>query len=182
MNKSERDIQIALARFFDSRANLVVPNVSWGLMPHECDVVVLTQAGYCIEVEIKISKADLKADLKKEHGHNPRGYDGANIHKLFFAMPDKMDTAECHALVPAKAGIIFVDEKGNCRTARPGEKNGFPKWEDRQRFALARLGAIRIWDLMRIARDRCDENKGMREEIKALEESIRAAKKVLDFA
>ena len=46
--------------FFNYRANLIVPNISWGLGLHECDLLVLTSSGYATEIEIKVSKADLK--------------------------------------------------------------------------------------------------------------------------
>jgi len=65
---TSKEIEILVADYFNYRANLIVPNVSWGLGVHECDILVLTKAGYAWEVEIKTSVADVKADLKKSTG------------------------------------------------------------------------------------------------------------------
>ena len=61
------EMEIAVMRWLGIRQNLVVPNVSWGLLNYEADVVSLTPSGYATEVEIKVSKADLLADFKKGH-------------------------------------------------------------------------------------------------------------------
>ena len=67
------EMECAVARYMDFRTNLVVPNVSWGFEVHECDLLIVTKTGYAYEVEIKRSKADLKKDIEKKHGHNSRG-------------------------------------------------------------------------------------------------------------
>ena len=73
------EIELAVAHYFDPRRNIIVPNVWWGMgFNYECDLLVLTKAGYAYEVEIKTTKSDLKADLKKEHGHK-----SDKIRKLF---------------------------------------------------------------------------------------------------
>jgi len=61
------DIEFAVAKYFNFRKNLIVPNVSWGFNIHECDLLIVRKSGYAIEVEIKISKSDFKADFKKIH-------------------------------------------------------------------------------------------------------------------
>lgn len=55
------DIELATASHFDSRANLIVPNISWGMgLDHEIDLAIVNpKSGYMREVEIKISKSDL---------------------------------------------------------------------------------------------------------------------------
>ena len=67
------EMECRLADYFGYRKNLIVPNVYWGLDMHECDLLVLSQAGYATEIEIKISIADLRADAKKVHGHRSGG-------------------------------------------------------------------------------------------------------------
>ena len=60
------EIEVVVAQYFDPRRNVIVPNVWWGWgLRHECDLVVMTKTGYAYEVEIKVSRSDLKADLKK---------------------------------------------------------------------------------------------------------------------
>jgi hypothetical protein len=65
MTWSENSIAGALARqTFNRKYLVVVPNCNW--TGHECDLLVVTENLRIIDVEIKISRADLKADAKKE--------------------------------------------------------------------------------------------------------------------
>ena len=141
------EMEITLASYFDYRKNLVVPNISWGLRLnnkplHECDLLILTNAGYLWEVEIKISKADLLADKKKYHGH----YHPA-IRKLYFAIPEYLALEVEH--IPQRAGIIIVETSLNhwCNTIRDPVVNEGYKLEDHEKFKMAKLGAMRIWGL-----------------------------------
>lgn len=65
MTWSESSIARALAhQTFNRKYLVVVPNCNW--TGHECDLLVVTENLRIIDVEIKISRADLKADAKKE--------------------------------------------------------------------------------------------------------------------
>ncbi|WP_026384689.1 hypothetical protein [Achromobacter xylosoxidans] len=65
MSWSETSIARALARqTFNRKYLVVVPNCNW--TGHECDLLAVTENLRIIDVEIKISRADLKADAKKE--------------------------------------------------------------------------------------------------------------------
>lgn len=65
MKWSENSIARALARqSFNRKYLVVVPNCTW--TGHECDLLVVTENLRIIDVEIKISRADLKADARKE--------------------------------------------------------------------------------------------------------------------
>lgn len=65
MTWSENSIARGLARqTFNRKYLVVVPNCNW--TGHECDLLVVTENLRLIDVEIKISRADLKADAKKE--------------------------------------------------------------------------------------------------------------------
>ena len=66
------EIEEAVARYYDYRSHIIVPNVSWGWDIHECDLIVVRPSGYAIEIEIKRSRADIKADGDKRHGHVDR--------------------------------------------------------------------------------------------------------------
>ena len=63
------EMEIALMRKFDVRRNIIVPNICWGMNLHECDLLSITKKGYATEIEIKVSKPDLRADRDKTHGH-----------------------------------------------------------------------------------------------------------------
>jgi len=58
------EMEIALVRFFNYRTNLIVPNVHWGMNMHECDLLMVSKAGYCTEIEIKVTRADIKRTRK----------------------------------------------------------------------------------------------------------------------
>lgn len=148
------EMECALANWFDYRVNLIVPNVYWGFGydMHECDLLIVSKAGYVTEVEIKISRADLKADAKKSHGH-----ENQRIKYLYFAVPTALEEAALE-FAPERAGIIVVrndfpgaDRVGpRCRRVRePSAIKHVSKMTDRERYKVARLGALRIWKLKR---------------------------------
>jgi hypothetical protein len=140
------EMECLVARFLNYRVNLVVPNVSWGMGLHECDLLVCTKAGYLWEVEIKVTKADLKRDAAKWHGHR-----NDRIKHLLFAIPAYLE--DCAELVPAHAGIITVAPKGERvwgrvrRLREPATNKAAQPISAAERYTLARLGAMRIWSL-----------------------------------
>ena len=137
------EIEIAVAYRFGIRQNVIVPNVSWAIFnDRECDLVILNKNGYCSEVEIKISRSDLVKDKEKWHHHNP----GTYFKYLWFALPEKLEKDIIH--VPNQAGILIVLKNGVVKQIRQSQINNRARklsYEDR--YKLARLGAIRIWDL-----------------------------------
>ena len=137
-------MEIAVAHHFGVRANLIVPNISWGMFNHECDLFVLTGAGYGYEVEIKVSKHDLIKDEEKPHGHySPK------IKYLFFAVPDYLEKHIEH--IPERAGIIIVTKRDDghiyCERIRKPKKNYNYSFDISERYQIARLGAMRIFGL-----------------------------------
>ena len=144
------EMEVALAHFLDYRTNLIVPNVHWGTNFHECDLLVVSRAGYLTEIEIKISRADLKADKKKWHEHK-----GSQIKRLFFALPSYLENSI--DLVPDRAGIILVRPRDSdaaptwmprCRELRPSEwQPRAPKISAEDQYKIATFGARRIWGL-----------------------------------
>ena len=151
------EMEVALANWFDYRVNLIVPCVYWGLGldMHECDLLIVSKAGYVTEVEIKISRADLRKDREKPHGHQNK-----RIKYLYFAVPEKLEAAAIE-FAPERAGIIVVRDGDNvpgvypyhqkCRRVRvPVCQKNVGKMTDRDRYKVARLGALRIWRLKRM--------------------------------
>ena len=140
--ETTKEIELALALFFDKRKNIIVPNVSWGIFKYELDLCVLdSKSFYAKEIEIKISKSDLKADTKKKHCH-----ENNMIKYLYFAMPYKMKDYD--ELVPENAGILLITEKGKVITHRkPKVNKNAKKWEYKDAYKLARLGVMRFWNL-----------------------------------
>jgi hypothetical protein len=142
------EIELRVADYFGYRQSIIVPNISWGVNLHECDLLVIRQSGYGIEVEIKISKSDLIADLKKPHHHHDRM---GRLSELYFAIPDYL---EKHIeFIPEHAGIITLHKYDNyisCKTLRnPKINRNRGKFTDNERLKVAHLGTMRIWNLKR---------------------------------
>lgn len=136
-----REIEIALAKWLDPRRLLIVPNVSWGMGLHECDLLVLSRRGYATEIEIKVSRADLLRDKSKRHQHK-----SDMIKYLYFAVPIEMrgDLDE----IPLCAGILLVNHRGKCKIARKARGNPTARrFIEMEQLKLARLGVMRMWAL-----------------------------------
>lgn len=125
---------------------LVVPNVSYGLNLHECDVLALTRSGYAHEIEIKVSKADLKKDLLKPHGHRSQ-----KIKCLWFCGPAELKEA-FEEICPERAGIILIHEPrttgGNHRAVihrKALPNTSARKFTAEERLKMAELGTMRYW-------------------------------------
>jgi hypothetical protein len=144
------EIEVLVARYLGNTATIVVPNISWGLHIHECDLLVLTSSGYAWEIEIKTSVADLKADQKKKHGHNSN-----KIKRLYFAVPIELQDKALE-LIPERAGL-FVAGVG-IKSHRPYVSLvRVPKLNPRARKLtpeeikkLYELAVLRIWSLKEV--------------------------------
>jgi hypothetical protein len=152
------DLEILTMKYFGIRRNLIVPNVSWGLDLHECDMLILSKSNYATEVEIKVSKSDLLKDKEKFHGHLNK-----KIRRLFFCVPENLKEVAL-ANIPERAGLLipkeftsrcFTYEKGNydVTTTKLIEVRGpiankyCQTWSASDREQLSRLGAMRILGL-----------------------------------
>ena len=142
------EMEIALMEYLDVRRNTIVPNVSWGMelnnKPlHECDLLVLSKAGFAVEIEIKISKADLLKDKEKKHKHSH------NLIKfLTFAVPENLRELALKE-IPKTAGLYVVERWRHyngytVRNIRGAVQNkDAVRWNMEQRMKLLRLGAMR---------------------------------------
>lgn len=146
------EIEIAVANNFDTRKNIIVPNVSWGAGLHECDLLVINGNGYATEVEIKTSKSDLKKDFEKPHQHHSE-----KIKNLYYAVPENLLEA-ARELIPAHAGLIVckrINTPWDSNISRvisefvrkPKPTHKYRKMTELEILNVARLGCIRIWKL-----------------------------------
>ena len=142
------EIETAVANYFDIRQNIIVPNVSWGVNLHECDLLVIRKSGYGIEIEIKITKADLRKDKQKRHNH----VDYFNrLRELYFAIPDYLNN--CIEFIPERAGIILVSKNiiagtlyTQCNRIRKPKINiNASRFADNEILKIAHLGTMRLW-------------------------------------
>ena len=147
------ELELAVVSFFDTRAELIVPNVSWGLgLNYEADLMILNKSEYLYEVELKVSKSDMKADLKKHMAHSCK-----YVKRLYYAFPEELlETAL--QILPEDVGLIsaYYDSAGRPRVTekRKPKDRECEKMPIRKQYELARLGALRIWNLKRIIKSR----------------------------
>lgn len=174
-NLTIEQIQSRLAQIdnFNLRRNIVVPNVSWGLLEYEADFVSLSKSGYLTEVEIKRSWEDFRKDFKKKHLH-----DDPRIAYFYYCVPKSIANKVMDALyvvepfdcgwrkykitgikegVPTNAGLITYDnhdwEGNECEwigidfIAYAGRRKAARKLTDQEQLKLAHLGCMRVWDL-----------------------------------
>ena len=138
-------IELAVVKHLGFRENTIVPNVSWGLFrdDHEADIVILRQSGWADEVEIKTTRSDIRADLKKHRGAGHRR--NAMIHKLWFAVPEKL---KADPDIPCWAGILSVSDNGRVEAVRgPSINKAARRMTPDEQQKLMRLGCMRIWTL-----------------------------------
>lgn len=64
------------------RRNIVIPNVDWGFLNHEADLLILSKSNYLTEIEIKRSWVDFKNDFKKKHTHQDK-----KLSHFYYAVP-----------------------------------------------------------------------------------------------
>lgn len=141
--ETAKEIECVVATYFDAGATVIVPNVSWGMLNYECDIVVLLKSDYCAEVEIKVSRSDLIRDREKRHQHQSR-----LMRYLYFAIPKKLEMYIGE--IPERSGVLVIDQDGRIRLVREPKTNAAaPKLEAIEKFNLARLGALRVWKLKR---------------------------------
>jgi hypothetical protein len=159
---SSGQMEIAVMRYFNPRLNICVPNISWGLDLHECDMLVLTPSGIAYEVEIKVSRADLLKDKSKSHGHYNK-----KIGRLYFCVPAALaDFAMQH--IPERAGLLTVESPSFlwARKAREAKLSGDYRWTSQQRYKLMHLGCMRLLPLIEnLQRRHNDDEQIVRSEI-----------------
>jgi hypothetical protein len=156
------DIELALMRFLDYRRNLIVANIN-AITSFEVDLLSVSQRGYAHGFEIKISKSDLMRDFKKPQHSLVHYTDDMRLKRFFkhfkhfsYAVPNHLLETTLD-VVPMHFGVYVVSAYtptyNNATTkyivscARKPKTLFNYKWNDREMYQLARLGAIRIHDL-----------------------------------
>jgi len=141
------DIELAIAKYYDTRQHIIVPNcyINFGTSAdHECDLIIIKRTGYAEEIEIKMSKSDLKADFKKKHGHVDE-----RLQHLYYAMPVEL-YEQCKELIPESAGVLTItkyEDRGFARCVKSAPKKQCRKLTIEEQLKIARLGVMRMWNL-----------------------------------
>lgn len=143
-------IELAIAKIFGIRGNIIVPNVSWGFFAtHEADLVVINKSGYMTEIEIKRSWTDFLNDFKKHTTH-----DEGKVMWKYFAVPESIlerVRTYLHENGHDDWGIVFYNNEGTVRIDRYPNNLNLTTKSNRlfleEQLAIARLGCMRIWSL-----------------------------------
>lgn len=157
-------------RFFDRKHLVMVPNCNW--TGHEADILAITNSLRLIDIEIKISRSDLKADAKKdkwwEHPSfawgEPRPDPVAREHppkvwKHYYALPADIWTKELEQHLPNKSSGVLLLKEGReglhitCfRQAKPA-KDAY-RLQPVEAINIARLASLRMWEAYRKLEER----------------------------
>lgn len=155
---------------FYIRRNIVIPNVSWGFLNHEADLVAISKAGCLTEIEIKRTWSDFLADFEKKHNH----YDPKLSH-FYYAVPESIVDRVFEHLYkgilvqgrwyykatvtgytknnPLKCGLIFYKDPSECNPNGIAEivvtakRMNYYKISVSEENKLLRLLGMRIWNL-----------------------------------
>lgn len=136
----------------------ITPNAL--LYAWESDLLTVTPAGHVCEVEIKVSRNDLKNDLQKPkhsaglllNGEGPYGARVARPNYFCFAMPCRVWRLQPPVPVPRYAGVYTVDEQGRVFEERPPLQLHAARIGTDELLALARKMHHRYWEVLRRAR------------------------------
>lgn len=168
---TETRIATVLARNTFRRQLVVVPNCLW--TGHECDLLVVTERCMLIDVEVKISRADLKADAKKEKWWENRSHfefrhsvgaaEGPpaprmrrewppKVWKHYYAMPREIWSPDLLTTLgsPASGVILLGSERYrdqlDCYVEkRPKPNTGAEPISGPALVDICRLASVRMW-------------------------------------
>ena len=164
MNWSEHSIARAISlQTLARKCVVLVDNCSW--TGYECDVLGVTTDLRIIDVEVKISRADLKADAKKDKWWHRMTWGAPKdavthprkVWKHYYALPKEIWKPELLDCLPSTAsGILLLDRDGyprqggqamrvECvRRATPA-KDAY-RLKPEEVMDIARLANLRMWE------------------------------------
>lgn len=188
-NLSVVQIQLALRNsfLFDKRSSVIVPNISWGMLPYEADLIGISKSGQVTEVEIKRSISDLRADYKKDHRH-----DAPCVTYFYYCVPECLveqakkvilENEQKRRVVPITEddcpALLCFTENGSIRHAGFGKAKrfGYHRADDKDVMDAGRLASLRYWDAMeKLARPEDFEAKA---KIRKLQNELKVSKSVI---
>lgn len=98
-----RSIQHALARHFDYTKYTCVPNIYLG--GGEMDFAAVSEAGYLVEVEIKLTASDWNEDRKKAKWGADYAKFRAVVSRFYYAVPAEL-MPKAPSWIPRAAGML----------------------------------------------------------------------------
>jgi hypothetical protein len=132
---------------------MVIPNVSWGFLRYEADMLVITKSRFCTEIEVKVSMADWKQDQEKRKftfSPDPR------IKYQYYAAPRELALRHEELELPQGWGVIAVRDPMTpflspyskapvVDVLKEAEARDARKVTDKELMILARLACFRVW-------------------------------------
>jgi hypothetical protein len=161
---SADDIAGCLARNTFKDALCVVDRCNY--LPAECDLLVIAPCLRYIDVEIKISRGDLKADRSKAKWWQSPGIAlewPRQVWKHYYAMPAAIWKPELVQFVHATSGVLLVHcQRANAKprtwrvecVKRSKPCKNAPQAGPESIRAIARLASLRMWDAYAELRER----------------------------
>jgi hypothetical protein len=143
---------------------LIVPNCGW--TGAECDLLVIEKGLRIIDVEVKISRSDLKADAKKSKWYVTRPWSRRSdepqrrewpekVWKHYYVMPtDIWDDKLLAGLEPASGVLLLkVDQRCSGGLSIETKRKATPNRDAKPITAndaidLARLTSLRLWNAL----------------------------------
>ena len=186
---SVQQIQLGLRNsdLFNQRSDIIVPNLSWSILPYEADLIGISRSGQVTEVEIKRSLADLRADYKKDHRH-----DASCVTYFFYCVPEKLvekaktvilECEQKRCVVPITEkdcpALLYYNEKGQIFHTGFGKAKrfGFHQSSSEDRESAGRMASLRYWGLLE--KTICPEDRGLQKKIRDLQTENRAQKIII---
>jgi hypothetical protein len=141
------DIELAIMKTYDFKRNLIVPGITamMGLMDFEVDMFLLTKSNMGWGFEIKTTMGDLMKDLNKPHFGKIEYY--RKFKFFYYVVPQGLES-KAEKVIPDFCGLSVIKD-GIIWPVVPSRLLGNYKWTDQERYNIARLGAMRIYNLKR---------------------------------
>ncbi len=154
---------ILVRRLFSSRCLVVVNNTTWS--GSEADLLGVCQRTLKpIEIEIKVSRSDLRADAGKDKWVERVGWHDAVppmirqwprlIWKHYYCVPASVWHDDLAAsLASQKSGVLTIDDRGRIDVRRRVTANPSAKPVSMTGICdIARLASLRMWDAIGVPR------------------------------
>lgn len=168
---NEGKIARVLARQTFASSLCALPNCLW--TGDEIDLLVIGKCLRIVDVEIKISRADLRADAKKaKWWHQARNWTRpreepkprawpTRVWKHYYAMPASIWKPELLGIIQPVSGVLLLDEISTGLRTRPTAitvkcvrkakpDTTAPRLTEWQCIQLARLASLRMWDAYKL--------------------------------
>lgn len=140
-----QQIQRALARHFDYTKYTCVPNIYLG--GGEMDFAAVSEAGYLVEVEIKLTASDWNEDRKKAKWGADFAKFRSIVSRFYYAVPAEL-MSKAPAWMPGSVGLLgcyLEGERVRISLHREAERAAAHKVGERELLAINASLYHRFW-------------------------------------